>query len=113
MQLQISGKNLELTAALQGYIQNKIESLGKYNAHIMDGKITVEPDRTNHSEAFKVTARLHLEHKDVYTEETAATAYAAVDIVRSELERQLHDLKAKDEALHRKSAAAARAMKSV
>ncbi len=113
MQLQISGKNLDLTPTLRDYIKNKITSLEKYNAHMIDGKVTLEPHRSNHSEAFKVTARLHLEHNDVYTEETAETAYAAIDIVRGELERQLHDLKAKTEAMQRKSSVTARAMKSV
>ena len=113
MQLQITGKNLDLTPALQDYIQKKIEPLQKYNTHIMDGKVTVEPVRVQHAEAFRVSARLHLEHDDVYTEETAGTAYAATDIVHYELERQLHDLKEKYEALHRKSGAAVRAMKSI
>lgn len=113
MQLQITGKNFDLTPTLQDYIQKKIEPLQKFNSHIMDGKVTVEPVRTNHSETFRVTARLHLEHDDVFTEETAATVYAAIDIVHHELERQLHDHKAKHEAKQRKSAAAVRAMKSI
>lgn len=113
MQLQISGKNLELTPILREYIQSKIEPLEKFNSHIMDGKVTVEPVRTQHADTFKVTARLHLQNDDVYTEETAETAYTAVDVVHHELERQLHDLKAKYEAMHRKSAATVRAMKSV
>ncbi|MFA5995343.1 MAG: ribosome-associated translation inhibitor RaiA [Patescibacteria group bacterium] len=113
MNLQISGKNLELTAALREYIEKKMASLSKYNEHIMDGKVTLEPAREGHAEAFRVTARLHLQHDDVFTEETRVNAYEAIDVVHNELERQLHDVKSKYEALQRKAGVTKRNLKSI
>lgn len=113
MNLQISGKNLELTEALKVYVTEKIGALARFNEHITDIRVTLEALREQHAESFKATAQFHVGHEVLYTEEVAATMYAAIDIVKHEMERQLRDLKAKVNAKQRKAQQSKRALKSV
>lgn len=112
MNLQISGKNLELTPALKAYVDDKIGGLIKFNDTITDIRVILEDVREQHKEQFKATANVHVGHEVLFTEEVAADMYAAIDIVKSEMERQLRDLKNKFETKHRKANAASRDLKS-
>ncbi|EKD76706.1 MAG: hypothetical protein ACD_43C00017G0006 [uncultured bacterium] len=113
MNLHISGKNLELTTALKSYVDEKIGGLARFNDQITEVRVTLEMVRTDHAESFKATAQFHVGHDVLYTEEAAATMYAAIDIVKDEMERQLRDLKAKNETKHRKANISQRGLKSV
>lgn len=112
MQLQITGKNLELTEALKQYVEDKIGGLVKYNEYLTEGRVTLEDVREEHAKHFRASAQLHAGHEVLFTEEVAADMYAAIDIVKDELERQLRDLKNKLETKHRKANAAMRDQKS-
>lgn len=112
MQLQLSGKNLELTAALKSYVEDKIGGLEKYNDGITEMRVILEDVREQHTKQFKASAQIHVGHEVLFTEEVAADMYAAVDIVKDELLRQLRDLKAKLETKHRKANASMRDQKS-
>jgi len=113
MNLQITGKNLDLTEALKNYVNEKIGGLAKFNEHITEVRVTLEMVRDEHAESFKATAQFHVGHDVLFTEEAAATMYAAIDIVKDEMERQLRDLKAKLQTKHRRANQTMRDMKSV
>lgn len=112
MSLQLSAKNLDLTNALRIYVNSKIVGLDRLNEHVTEMRVTLEKIRENHTDQFKATAQFHVSHEVLYTEEVAADMYAAIDIVKSEMERQLRDYKNKLETKHRKANAAVRDMKS-
>lgn len=112
MNLQISGKNLELTDALKAYVNDKIGGLGRFNDAITGIRVTLEDVREQHKEQFRATAKFHVGHDILFTEEVAADMYAAIDIVKDEMERQLRDLKNKFQTKHRKANAATRNLKS-
>lgn len=113
MNLQISGKNIELTSALKSYVDEKIGSLTRFNEQITEARVTLEMIRENHTESFKAAAQFHVGHEVLFTEEAAATMYAAIDIVKDEMVRQLRDLKAKNETKHRKANIIQRGLKSI
>lgn len=104
---------MDLTPALKAYVKDKIGGLSKFNDHIIEGRVTIEPLREQHAESCKVTVQLHISHDTLYTEEVAKTAYAAIDIVKDEMERQLRDLKARYLTLNRKSSQTQRELKSI
>lgn len=112
MNLQLSGKNLDLTDALKAYVDTKIGGLDRLNEHVTEMRVTLEKTRENHTEQFRAAAQFHVAHEVLFTEEVAADMYAAIDIVKSEMERQLRDYKNKLETKHRKANAAVRDMKS-
>lgn len=113
MNLQLSGKNIDLTEALKQYVDEKIGGLDRFNEHVTDARVTLECIREHHADSFKATAQFHVGHEVLFTEEVAASMYAAIDIVKDEMERQLRDLKAKLETKHRKANQTQRDMKSV
>lgn len=112
MNLQMTGKNLELTPALKAYVDDKIGGLSKYNEFITEIRVGLEDVREEHKLQFRATAQVHAGHEVLFTEEVAGDMYAAIDIVKDEMERQLRDLKNKLETKHRKANAAVRDMKS-
>ncbi len=112
MNLQVTGKNLDLTPAIKAHVENKLGGLTKYNEHITEMRVTLEETRDQHKTEFRASAQLHVGHEVLFTEEVAADMYAAIDIVKSEMERQLRDLKEKLETKHRKANAATRDLKS-
>lgn len=113
MNLQLTGKNLELTTALKAYVDNKIGGLTKYNESITEMRVILEDVREEHTKQFRATAQVHVGHEVLFTEEVAADMYAAIDIVKDEMERQLRDLKNKLETKHRKANATSRDLKAV
>ncbi len=112
MQLQLTGKNIELTPALKAYVDDKIGGLEKYNEQITQMRVTLEDVREEHTKQFKATVQIQAGHEVLFTEEVAADMYAAIDIIKDEMLRQLRDLKAKLETKHRKANASMRDHKS-
>lgn len=113
MNVQITGKNIELTDALKSYVNEKIGSLGRFNDQITEIRVTLEMIRADHTESFRAATQFHVGHEVLFTEEAATTMYAAIDIVKDEMERQLRDLKAKNETKNRKANVVKRAFKSI
>ena len=98
MNLQLSGKNIELTDALKTYVNDKIGGLTKYNEAITEIRVLLEDVREEHKEQFKATANVHVGHEVLYTEEVAADMYAAIDKMIDKLNKQVvkHKEKLKD-----------------
>lgn len=113
MNLQISGKNIELTPAMKQYAEEKIGSIDRFNDNIIDTRITIEQIHEHHDNVYHVSAHTHISHDNLHCEITQADVYAALDAVKDELIRQLRDLKEKYATINRKSNATQRAMKSV
>lgn len=114
MKIQLTGKNIEITPAIRTYIEEKLGGLSKYNEQVTELRVTLEHIRDQHAESFRVTAQLQIDvaHDVLFTEEVAKTAYAATDIVKDELERQLRDLKERHLTSQRKASATKRDLKS-
>lgn len=112
MNIQITGKNITVTPALQAYVDDKIGGLIKYNEAITEIRVTLEHVREQRKEEYRAAAQLHVGHEVLFTEEVAVDMYGAIDIVKDELIRQLRDLKNKLETKHRKANAASRDLKS-
>ena len=93
MQLQLTGKNLELTEALKNYVDEKIGGLAKFNEHVTEIRVTLEDVREDHTLKFKAAAQFHVSHEVLYTEEVAADMYAAIDIVQAKLKHQIQRYK--------------------
>ncbi len=113
MNLQISGKNIDLTEAIKAHVEKRVGGLEKYNDSIIEGRVIIEHIREDRAESFKVSAHLHISHDNLHAEATASDAYAAIDATKSELERQLRDLKEKYASLNRKARKTKRSFKSI
>lgn len=114
MQIQITGKNIELTEAIKNYINEKIGSLEKYYDKIYEARIEVErcsarQNKNNH----RVLVNFHLPKHVLRVEQTEDDLYTAIDCAREEMEAQIKKFKNKFDDKKRKAQKTRRLLKSV
>lgn len=111
MQIKIKVTNIELTNALESYVEEKIQSIEKFAiAHEEENPIVqVEIGKTtNHhrsGEVFRAEANLVVRGKRFHAHSSKDDLYAAIDDLREELVRELTSHKGKERALFRRGAA--------
>jgi putative sigma-54 modulation protein len=97
MKITISGSQLETTEAMHKYVEKKFASLEKFFNKILDVKVILGLE-THHrlkGEIFFAECKMQVPGKDLFAKKTAKDIYAAVDIVRDELEAELKKYKQK------------------
>jgi putative sigma-54 modulation protein len=96
MEIKIRGKNVELTPALKGYIEEKIGRLNKYFDQVkeVDVALTVERHKSIENTQ-KAEVTVFVNGSVIRGEEASVSMYSSVDIVVEKLERQLKRYKSK------------------
>lgn len=112
MNIQITGKNFDLTDAIKAHAEEKIGGVSRLAENIIDIRIVLEHTRTDHTDAYQATGHIHIAHDDIHSEVTHADVYAAIDVLKDEMERQLRDRKSKYAAQSRKAQQTQRDLKS-
>jgi putative sigma-54 modulation protein len=96
MELQIFSKNMELTPAIQQYVQKKIGKLDRYLPNITEAKVEISEERTkSHQHRFTAQATLNSKGVLLRGEERGENVNVAVDAVAEVLERQIERYKGK------------------
>lgn len=83
MNLKVSGHHLDVTPAIQGYIEEKMVRIARHFDQVMDVDIILSVDKLEQ----KVEAKVHLSGKDLYCESIDADMYAAIDDLADKLDR--------------------------
>lgn len=83
MNLKVSGHHLDVTPAIQGYIEEKMARIARHFEQVMDIDIILSVDKLEQ----KVEAKVHLSGKDLYCESIDADMYAAIDGLADKLDR--------------------------
>ena len=96
MELQIFGKNMEVSQAIQDYVQKKIGKLARYLPKITEAKVEIYNEKTK-SPQHRFTVQVTLNSKDTLLrgEEKGENIYVAVDAVAEVLARQIKRYKGK------------------
>ncbi len=113
MNLQISGKNMDLTPAIKEYAEEKLGAIVRFNDTIIETRVTIERGHEHHDNVYTVTAHTHIPHDELHCHVTHADVNAAIDLAKDELERQLRDIKEKYASKNRKAQDTQREMKSI
>lgn len=97
MKLTITGSQLQLTDAMKQYAEKKMNSLEKFYEDIIEAKVVLGMETRHHNkgEIFTVECKLYVPGKDIFAKNTAKDLYAAIDMVRDELEAELKKHKVK------------------
>jgi len=96
MNLTISGRHLELTPAIQAYVQNKLERIKRHFDHVIDIAVILTVDRVAEKEkSQKAEVNIRLRGKDLHVESIAENLYAAIDLLIDKLDRQVIKYKTK------------------
>ena len=101
MQLNVTGHHVEVTASLRGYVEKKLERIGRHFDQVIDVHcvLTVEKLRQ------KAEATLHVSGSAIHADATEEDMYAAIDLLADKLDRCIKKHKEKRTA-HRAAAAA-------
>ena len=91
MQIIINGKGLELTGAIEEYINKKISELDRFHNQIIRAHVTVGMETRHHlkGKVFLAECRLEVPGNDVFVSNNDATLYQAIDKVRDFAEQEL------------------------
>jgi len=85
MQINISGRHVEVTESMREYVTSKIERLTHHHDRITSTNVIVSVDKLIQ----KAEATIHVSGKDVFAEATNEDMYAAIDALVDKLDRQL------------------------
>jgi putative sigma-54 modulation protein len=91
MQLNVTGHHVEVTESMRGYVEKKLERIGRHYDQVLDVHciLTVEKLRQ------KAEATLHVSGTAIHTEATDENMYAAIDALTDKLDRCLKKHKEK------------------
>jgi putative sigma-54 modulation protein len=85
MQINISGRHVEVTDSMREYVTSKVERLTHHHDRITSTNVILSVDKLIQ----KAEATIHVSGKDVFAEATHEDLYAAIDALVDKLDRQL------------------------
>ncbi len=91
MQLNVSGHHIEVTDALRGYVESKIEKIERHFDLVSDINCVLTVEKLRH----KAEARVNVNGGTIYADNTEEDMYAAIDGLVDKLERQVRKYKEK------------------
>jgi putative sigma-54 modulation protein len=101
MNLTISGHHLEVTPALRGYVQTKLERISRHFDQVVDIKVLLTVDNLKEKDLRqRAECNIHVKGKDLFAESAHADLYAAVDELADKLDRQVLRHKDKSQDHH-------------
>lgn len=99
MNLTITGHHLDVTPAIRGYVEEKMDRVTRHFDQVIDVSVILSVDKLEQ----KAEANVHVPGKDIYVESIDADMYAALDALADKLDRQILKHKEKTGNVHRES----------
>lgn len=91
MNLNISGRNLEVTPAIRDYVKTKIGRIDKHFDNVVDSQVMLSIERLRHS----AEVTLRVPGKDIHCSAEDDNLYAAIDLLADKIDRQVIKYKQK------------------
>lgn len=91
----VNGKQLEVTPAIKSYAEKKVQTLEKFYERIVRATVTVGMETHHHlkGEIFFAECKLEVPGGDIFAKQTAKDVYAALDLLKDELEAEVKKFK--------------------
>ncbi len=113
MQINLKGKNIELTEAIKDYVLKKVTNLGKLLTRIEEGegKVMVNFDvgkSTNHhksGDVFHADCLIKIDGKEFYGSADKEDLYQAIDSVKESLYNEINKNKDRTQTLFKRGSA--------
>ena len=106
MHIDITAKNLELTAALEAHLREKLDSLHKLveryeDLQEVEVRATIEMATGSHhkGDVFRAAADMALPDRNLHAEDTLEDAYAAIDAVKNKLHHEIERYRGEHDAI--------------
>ena len=97
MQIIVSGHHVEITEAMQNYVENKMERLERHFDQVTNINVILSVEKLRQ----KAEATIHITGNDVFANVENENMYAAIDALVDKLDRQLKKHKEKSTDHHR------------
>jgi len=118
MQINLQGKNMELTEAIKDYILKRVTNLEKLLSKIEEkgGELSVHFEvakNTNHHKAgaiFHADCLINIKGQEFYSSADEEDLYAAIDKVKENLFREINKNKDRRQTLFKRGAASVKKM---
>ena len=91
MNLHVSGHHLDVTPAIRGYVQEKLERVKRHFDHVIDAHVILSVDKLRQ----KAEVTLRVRGKDIHCACEEQDLYAAIDLLIDKLDRQVQKYKGK------------------
>lgn len=91
MQLNVSGHHVEVTEAMRGYLESKIERLERHFDMVSDVHCILTVEKLRH----KAEAKVNVNGGTIYADNTEEDMYAAIDGLVDKLDRRVRKHKEK------------------
>jgi len=91
MQLNVSGHHVEVTDALRGYVESKIEKIERHFDLVSDVNCILTVEKLRH----KAEATIRVNGGTIYADNTEEDMYAAIDGLVDKLDRRVRKHKEK------------------
>ena len=96
MELQITGKNIDLAPAVRRHIERKLSKLGRYLPNITESKVEIFEEKTKSPQQhYVVQVTLDSSGTRLHGEERGADLFIAIDKVAAIMTRQIEHYKGK------------------
>ena len=96
MELQITGKNIDLSPAVRGYIERKLGKLNRYLPNIVESRVEISEEKTKSPQQhFVVRVTIHSSGTRLRGEERGQDLFTAIDKVVEVMNRQIEHYKGK------------------
>ncbi len=83
MQLNVTGHHVEVTEALKGYIEKKLDRIVRHSDHVMDVHCILTVEKSRH----KAEATVNLTGGKIYADAVNENMYASIDALVDKLDR--------------------------
>jgi putative sigma-54 modulation protein len=101
MQIQLSGRQVEITPPLREYVGNKLERVIRHFEGVQDAHVIMSVEKLKHRVEATLNAR---RNKVLHADAEADDMYAAIDALVDKLDRQVRKHKEKITDHHRADA---------
>ena len=91
MQLSISGHHIEVSEALNEYIQSKMTRIERHFDHVIDAHIVLDVEKQRH----KAEGTIQIAGNRLHAHSVHDDMYAAIDLMVDKLDRQVRKHKEK------------------
>jgi putative sigma-54 modulation protein len=85
MQINLTGRHLDITDAIRSYVQSKFERLERHFDHVTNVHVILSVEKLRQ----KAEASMHISGADVFADSEHEDMYAAIDTLVDKLDRQV------------------------
>ncbi len=85
MQIDLSGQHVEITQAIKAHVEDKFNKLERHHSPISNVHVVLKVENSLHT----AEATLHVNHQDIFANDTQNDMYWAIDNLAAKLDRQL------------------------